>query len=34
MLEDPPFPYLVYKATSVQPLLQKMLQQGLAALSS
>lgn len=32
MLEDPPFTYLEYKATSVQPLLQKMLQQALAAL--
>lgn len=34
MLEDPPFTYLEYKATSVQPLLQKMLLQALASLPS
>ncbi|PRD70121.1 N-formylglutamate deformylase [Malikia spinosa] len=32
MLEDPPFSYLEYKATSVQPLLQKMLLQALTEL--
>jgi N-formylglutamate deformylase len=34
MREDPPFTYLEHKATSVQPLLQKMLQQALASLAA
>ena len=34
MLEDPPFTYLEHKATSVQPLLQKMLMEALDALST
>ncbi|NIC39846.1 hypothetical protein HA630_02055, partial [Aquabacterium sp. A08] len=32
MQETPPFPYLEHLATSVQPLLQRMLQRALAAL--
>lgn len=34
MLEDPPFTYLEHKATSVQPLLQKMLTEALEALAT
>lgn len=34
MLEDPPFTYLEHKATSVQPLLQKMLTEALGALAT
>lgn len=34
MREDTPFNYLEHKATSVQPLLQKMLLQGLASLAA
>jgi len=33
MLEEPPFTYLEHKATSVQPLLQKMLLQALTSLA-
>lgn len=33
MLEDPPFTYLEHKATSVQPLLQKMLMEALDTLT-
>lgn len=34
MLEEPPFTYLEHKATSVQPLLQAMLQQALTSLAA